>query len=121
MIADLLVDALDRLHFAAGFFGVQSYLTDYHQLIAIEASGFNNTLSPYEICQNANNAIASYGGTQANKWAAIYLQDAVNRLQRSITGFTLNTSMLIAMQELCAYEVRLLATASPDYWGMTQS
>lgn len=34
------------LNFAAGFFGIP-YEEQYHQLITIEAPGFNNTLSPY--------------------------------------------------------------------------
>jgi hypothetical protein len=63
---------LFRLHFAAGFFGVQNYQAQYRQLVTIEADGFNNTLSPYDICPNANNEIAGFGRTQANKWAAIF-------------------------------------------------
>lgn len=42
------------LNFAAGFFGIPMYQTDYHQLIVIESSGFNNTLAPYDTCLNSN-------------------------------------------------------------------
>ncbi|KAJ7436902.1 phosphoglycerate mutase-like protein [Mycena galericulata] len=92
------------LHFAAGFFGVQTYQQDYHQLIEIEAAGFNSTLSPYETCTNANNSIAAFGTTQALKWAAVYLAAAQSRLTPFITGLPLSPSILVAMQQTCAYE-----------------
>ncbi|KAJ6550010.1 histidine phosphatase superfamily [Mycena capillaripes] len=92
------------LHFAAGFFGVQTYQQDYHQLIEIEALGFNSTLSPYETCTNANNSIAAFGTTQALKWANVYLVAAQKRLTPYITGVALSPSILVAMQQLCAYE-----------------
>ncbi|KAJ7153350.1 phosphoglycerate mutase-like protein [Mycena filopes] len=92
------------LHFAAGFFGVQTYQQDYHQLIEIEAPGFNSTLAPYEVCPNANNAIAAFGTTQALKWADVYLVGAQKRLQPFITGIALSPSVLVAVQQLCAYE-----------------
>ncbi|KAJ6595077.1 phosphoglycerate mutase-like protein [Mycena vulgaris] len=92
------------LHFAAGFFGVQTYAEDYHQLIDIEALGFNSTLAPYKACPNANNAIAAFGSTQALKWATIYLAAAQQRLAPYISGMPLSPSNLLAMQQLCAYE-----------------
>ncbi|TFK36825.1 histidine phosphatase superfamily [Crucibulum laeve] len=92
------------LHFAAGFFGVQSYQQDYHQYIMIEQSGFNNTLAPYDQCANANNNVSAFGGIQGNKWAAIYLQPALKRLGPLLKGLELKVSDLIAMQQLCAYE-----------------
>ncbi|KAJ7122307.1 phosphoglycerate mutase-like protein [Mycena epipterygia] len=93
-----------RLHFAAGFFGVQTYQQDYNQLIIIEAPGFNSTLSPYETCTNANNAIAAFGTTQALKWATIYLAAAQTRLAPYLSGLPLSPSILVAMQQTCAYE-----------------
>lgn len=96
------------MNFAAGFFGVPDFLTDYHQLITIEADGFNNTLATYDTCTNANNDIGNFGSVQANKWAAIYLQDAVKRLAPQIKGINLTLSDVFGMQEMCAYEVRLL-------------
>ncbi|KAJ7302728.1 acid phosphatase [Mycena albidolilacea] len=100
------------LHFAAGFFGVQSYQQDYHQLIQIEAPGFNSTLSPSDTCPNANNAIAALGTTQALKWAAVYLVDAQTRLQPFVQGLPLSPSILVAMQQLCAYETVALGYSS---------
>lgn len=84
---------------------MQTYQQDYHQLIEIEALGFNSTLSPYETCTNANNAIAAFGTTQALKWANVYLVAAQKRLTPYITGITLSPTVLVAMQQLCAYEV----------------
>lgn len=90
------------LHFAAGFFGVQSYQSEYHQLITIESEGFNNTLAPYFHCPNSNNPI---GSVQASKWENIYLQSALKRLTPFIRGYQLKLKDLVAMQQLCAYEV----------------
>ncbi|KAF8191057.1 histidine phosphatase superfamily [Mycena galopus ATCC 62051] len=92
------------LHFAAGFFGVQEYQNDYHQLIEIEAQGFNSTLAPYDQCPNANNAISAAAANFTNQWESIYLADAQKRLAPHLTGFTLNTTWLFAMQQTCAYE-----------------
>jgi hypothetical protein len=87
------------LHFSAGFFGVQSFQTDYHQLIEIEATGFNNTLAPYEVCTNANNPVGSFGTIQSQKWANIYLQGAVKRLAPFLPGFNLTITDVFAMQQ----------------------
>ncbi|KAF7292081.1 Phosphoglycerate mutase-like protein [Mycena indigotica] len=92
------------LHFAAGFFGVQTYQQDYHQLIQIEQLGFNSTLSPYYDCTNGINDHSNFGTTQALKWANVYLAPAVKRLQPFIKGLPLTPSILFAMQQLCAYE-----------------
>ncbi|KAF7318482.1 Phosphoglycerate mutase-like protein [Mycena chlorophos] len=92
------------LHFAAGFFGVQTYQQSYHQLIQIEEPGFNSTLSPYYDCSNALNAIAEFGSEQALLWANVYLVDAVKRLQPFVNGLTLTPTILVSIQQLCAYE-----------------
>jgi len=93
------------LTFAAGFFGVQTYHQDYHQLITVENPGQNNTLAPYFNCANANNNISSFGNVQANAWAAVYLQPALERLSQEVKGVNLTISDLLSMQQLCAYEV----------------
>ncbi|KAJ7486978.1 phosphoglycerate mutase-like protein [Mycena latifolia] len=92
------------LHFAAGFFGVQEYQNDYHQLIEIEALGFNTTLAPYDQCANANNPISTIGTNFTTKWEEIYLADAQKRLAPHLQGFALNATWLFAMQQTCAYE-----------------
>ncbi|KAG1757693.1 histidine phosphatase superfamily [Suillus lakei] len=100
---DRMLDS--ALNFAAGFFEVRTYETDYHQEIIIEGDNFNNTLSPYYVCPNSNTAdIGNFGSTQASKWADIYLQDARMRLQPMIQGFNMSISRLVDMQSLCAYE-----------------
>lgn len=99
-------NAVASLNFAAGFFDVGTYQTDYHQEIIIEENNFNNTLAPYDVCPNANSAdIGNFGGTQSSKWANVYLKDARKRLQPMIQGLNLTISLLADMQELCAYEV----------------
>ncbi|KIK07420.1 hypothetical protein K443DRAFT_2294 [Laccaria amethystina LaAM-08-1] len=100
------------LTFAAGFFGVQSYQQDYHQLITVENAGQNNTLSPYFNCANANNNIGNFGNVQANAWAAVYLQPALERFSQEIRGVNLTISNLVSMQQLCAYETVALGFSS---------
>lgn len=99
---------MSRLNFAAGFFGVPMYQTEYHQVITIENPGFNNTLAPYDTCTNANNDIGNFGSVQAGKWVSIYLQGALKRLAPQIKGVNLTVSDLFGMQQACAYEVRAL-------------
>ena len=94
-----------RLHFAAGFFGVENYLTDYHQLIQIEESGFNSTLAPFYACANAENAIGRLGSMKASNWTAIYTVPTIKRLSQYLQGVNLTASDINAMQQLCAYEV----------------
>lgn len=93
-----------RLHFAAGFFGVQQYQSQYHELITIEDDGFNNTLAPWTNCPNANNAIEDIGYIAAANWTETYLKKTVPRLQKYIKGLELDASDVQAMQDLCAYE-----------------
>ena len=93
-------------NFAAGYFGVPDYLTNYRQVITIENSvtGNNNTLAPN--CGNRNRPdISGLGGTMANRWRDVYLQDALTRLSPQIEGLELTSSDLVGMQGLCAYEV----------------
>ncbi|KAF7364289.1 Acid phosphatase [Mycena sanguinolenta] len=92
------------LHFAAGFFGVQEYQTDYHQLIEIESPGFNSTLAPYDQCPNGVNAIAMAATNFTTQWASIYLADAQKRLAPHLKGLELTPLLLVAMQQLCSYE-----------------
>jgi len=96
------------LNFFAGFFGVQTYQSEYNQLITIEDDGQNNTLASYFNCPNGGNEIYTFGFDQANKWSNIYLQPTLKRLQPLLKGYTLKVSDLIAMQQMCAYEVLYL-------------
>ncbi|KAL0951349.1 hypothetical protein HGRIS_008053 [Hohenbuehelia grisea] len=107
------------LNFAAGFFGLD-YQKQYHQLITIEhGTGFNNTLNPQPNCPNGNNAIADYGKAQARKWADIYLQRTVKRMQKLIKGSSslkFEVDDMIAMQQLCAYET--VALGYSEFCGL---
>ncbi|PPQ62978.1 hypothetical protein CVT24_006084, partial [Panaeolus cyanescens] len=104
------------LHFAAGFFGVQAYQEDYHQVITIETPGQNNTLAPFFNCPNSNNDIGAFGVQQATKWAQKYLQPTLKRLSPLIKGYTLQLADLIDMQQLCAYETVSLGFS--DFCGV---
>lgn len=94
------------LHFAAGFFGVRTYQTDYNQLIIIESDGFNNTLAPFNTCPNSNGPIGNLGNTFAEQWFEVYLQPAVKRLGAMVQGVNLTVVDVFEMQLTCAYEVR---------------
>ncbi|EED80594.1 predicted protein [Postia placenta Mad-698-R] len=85
------------LNWAAGFFGVEHYESSYHQLIIIEDEGYNNTLAPITCIGPADNWYFS-------NWTQIYLKNTVKRLQQHLDGVELNTDIVFAMQELCAYE-----------------
>ncbi|KXN93292.1 3-phytase B, partial [Leucoagaricus sp. SymC.cos] len=92
------------MNFALGFFG-WPYDDQYQQSITIEANGFNNTLSPYKTCPNANiNEKADRGVWYESRWADIYLADARKRLAKDIKGFDLTTENVFTMQQMCAYE-----------------
>ncbi|KAI0066187.1 phosphoglycerate mutase-like protein [Artomyces pyxidatus] len=92
------------LQFAAGFFGIQEYENSYHQLVEIEATGFNSTLAAYDVCPNANNAIGLLGYKMANKWGAIYTAPIIKRLSQYIQGVNFTANDIVTMQQACAYE-----------------
>ncbi|KZP16862.1 acid phosphatase, partial [Athelia psychrophila] len=113
---DRMVDS--ALHFAAGFFGVRTYQSDYNQLIMVENEGFNNTLAPCdsEFCPNANNAVTSLATTSVTNWTSIYLKSAVTRLQPLLKGVNLTTVQAYEMQLMCAYET--VALGYSDFCGL---
>ncbi|KAI0066193.1 phosphoglycerate mutase-like protein [Artomyces pyxidatus] len=100
------------LQFAAGFFGVQQYQSSYHQLIEIEAQGFNSTLASYDQCENSNNAISDIGYDASDLWAANYTVPTIARLQKYIQGYNLTATDIVAMQQTCAYESVALGYSS---------
>lgn len=91
------------LNFAAGYFGIP-YEDQYHQLITIEAPGFNNTLAPYMTCPNSWQADLNLGPEKTREWIGIYLAPALVRLQADIEGLELTLGDLYSFQLLCAYE-----------------
>lgn len=109
----------DRLNFAAGFFGVRTYQEDYNQLIIIENANFNNTLAPYDSCNNSNvESIGDIGDAYVAQWESIYLKDAAKRLNGLIEGVNITTSFAYDMQELCAYEVSFPSSFVPCCDGL---
>ncbi|KAK7054004.1 AB hydrolase-1 domain-containing protein, partial [Favolaschia claudopus] len=92
------------MNFAIGFFGYP-FEGQYQQSITIEAGGFNNTLAPYKTCPNSNDrGKADRGRAYVEKWAGVYLKDAVKRLQPQIEGYELSVEDVYVLQQLCAYE-----------------
>ncbi|KAJ3558533.1 hypothetical protein NM688_g871 [Phlebia brevispora] len=102
--------------FAAGFFGLQDYQSSYELSIEIEESNFNSTLAPWNNCANANGPLFNLGYTASDQWNAIYLKDAVKRLQQYIKGVELTTDVVYAMQNLCAFET--VALGYSDFCGL---
>ncbi|KAG0144274.1 hypothetical protein CROQUDRAFT_660242 [Cronartium quercuum f. sp. fusiforme G11] len=99
------------INFAAGFFGIPSD-NEYHQSILIENKGFNNSLAPYYVCPNSvKPGIGDLGSKISDKWVDIYLQPAVQRLNKLVEPFKFNTSDLYTMQQLCSYETVAFGTS----------
>ncbi|KAF9239899.1 phosphoglycerate mutase-like protein [Melanogaster broomeanus] len=109
-------ESQDRMHasavnFALGFFG-WPIEGKYEQVIMIEASGFNNTLAPYDTCPNANaRGKADRSLSYVREWTGIYLEKAKERLQTELRpaegggeGFELEIEDVYRMQQMCAYE-----------------
>ncbi|KZT30677.1 phosphoglycerate mutase-like protein [Neolentinus lepideus HHB14362 ss-1] len=105
------------LNFAAGFFGIQSYQTDYNEVIIVEASGYNNTLAPWNACPNNNaDTIGYYGDSLQNEWITKYLTPTLKRVAPLIHGVNLTVTDLYYMQQTCAYET--VALGFSDFCGV---
>lgn len=92
------------LNFAAGFFGIP-FEEQYHQLITIEAPGFNNTLAPSNTCTNDYRKSLSVSERKVQEWREVYLRRVTERLNEQIEGLELTVKDTFQMQELCAYEL----------------
>lgn len=100
-------------NFAAGFFGVPEFLDQVNIEIVIEASGFNNTGAPYEICTNSNVASrGQIGSAVASNYSKTAFASTANRLQQYITGFNISTTDVVAMLQLCSYETDALGSSA---------
>lgn len=110
----MLIHDFSSLNFAAGFFGVRTYQSDYHLLIVPETGSVNNTLAAPETCSNANNPdIGGIGTTLAEKWMAKYLVPATRRLAPMIQGVNLTIVDVFEMQMTCVHEVNVFFWAFP--------
>ncbi|KAK4049313.1 hypothetical protein OIV83_004250 [Microbotryomycetes sp. JL201] len=99
------------LNFAAGFFGIP-YEDQYEQLVTIEWPDFNNTLSPYMTCHNADRRDLTLGPAKMAEWMSIYLTDARKRLNTQLHGVELTLRDVFNMQLMCAYEMVALGGSS---------
>ncbi|GAA5904240.1 hypothetical protein JCM8208_006814 [Rhodotorula glutinis] len=102
-------ESQDRMHasalnFAAGFWGIP-FEDKYHQLVTIEWPAFNNTLSPYMTCTNANRLDLTRGPRKMALWMKQYLEGARVRIQEQVEGVELSHRDLFNMQLMCAYEL----------------
>ena len=106
-VSHILLYCIYSQNFAAGFFGVPDFLTDYRQEITIEFwdPSINNTLNPFCANQDREDIGAALGDNALSEFAAIYLQNATQRLQGMIEGIELTATDVFEMQEACAYEV----------------
>lgn len=99
---------LSSQNFAAGFFGIPDFLTNYRQVITIESAdpSINNTLNPFCANEARPDIGAAFGANRTIAWVGVYLQDALERIQPLIEGVELDTVRVFEMQEACVYEVR---------------
>lgn len=96
-------------YFTAGFFGLNApNLVDLE--VILEGSGFNNTLAPYDTCNNSNSIFVGDTILDA-EWKPIYLANATKRLQPLVPGLNLTDDLTFGMQSLCAYETVGLGTS----------
>ena len=69
------------------------------------------------------NTIGYVGFDVGDKWAEIYLKDALSRVGSQIEGLNLTITDLFEMQELCAFEVEYWfhLTLHSDTWDSTSN
>ncbi|KAK8869485.1 hypothetical protein IAR55_000050 [Kwoniella newhampshirensis] len=92
-------------NFAAGMFGVPEYLDQVNIEIVVETNGHNNSGAPYETCPNSNIASrGSIGSTAATAFAKNAFNGTIARLQNQIDGYTITSTDIVAMLQLCSYE-----------------
>ncbi|PWN50494.1 phosphoglycerate mutase-like protein [Violaceomyces palustris] len=88
-----------------GFFGDDWKNTTNFE-IQIEAPKFNTTTAPEFACPNSWKGSYMKGDEESKRYAEVYLKDAVERLQKDVTGTggVLDAGIVLAMQQLCPYE-----------------
>ncbi|CAE6337219.1 unnamed protein product [Rhizoctonia solani] len=104
------------INFAYGFFG-NPIEGQYQQVIMTAHSGFNNTISPYATCPNANDLDKAYRGLSfAKQWGAIYLKDAVARFKSMAPEVDWSHEDAHAAQKMCTYET--VALGYSEFCGL---
>lgn len=56
-------------------------------------------------CPNSYRRDLDSSKTSRPKWLAIYLKDALLRIQKDLSGIELTIKDVFGMQEMCAYEL----------------
>ncbi|KAG9087565.1 hypothetical protein FS749_002836, partial [Ceratobasidium sp. UAMH 11750] len=96
------------INFALGFFG-DPVEKQYQQLIMLKNPGINSTISPKLNCPNAYTAEpAKRGQWYIQRWADMYLKDALARIEKSTPGVKWTIEDIYALQTLCPYETTAL-------------
>ncbi|KEP52493.1 histidine phosphatase domain protein [Rhizoctonia solani 123E] len=104
------------LNFAYGFFG-HPIEGQYQQVIMSQHSGFNNTISPWDICPNAKIPAKAFPGIAlVKKWGDIYLKDAVVRFKAMAPKVNWLPEHAHAAQKMCAYET--VALGYSEFCGL---
>lgn len=83
------------INWLAGFFGVESWQEESHLSIMHEASGYNNTLAPWEICPREDSYQSK---AHVGKWRNKYLRNALKRLNKLAFGYEFEIGDVFAMQ-----------------------
>ncbi|CAE6411276.1 unnamed protein product [Rhizoctonia solani] len=104
------------INFAYGFFG-NPIEGQYQQVIMSQHSGFNNTISPWDTCRNANIPAKAFRGLSLVKqWGDIYLKDAVARFKTMAPEVGWLPEHVHAAQKMCAYET--VALGYSEFCGL---
>lgn len=90
------------LSFLEGFFGGEEWKEHANLELIIEAGNFNNTLSPYMTCTNANEQMR--GSKNRKHWESIYLRNKTEQFSQLMTGMDWTIEDTAAAQLLCPYE-----------------
>lgn len=73
-------------------------------------------------CPNSYRRDLDSSKTSRSKWLAIYLKDALPRIQKDLAGISLSIKDIFGMQEMCAYELVALGGSAfcdlftPEEW-----
>lgn len=96
-------------YWTSGFWGLDAPNLINMEVI-LEGTGFNNTLAPYDTCNNSKSIVVG-DSILLPEWKSIYLVNATQRLQPQVSGLNLTTELVYGMQSLCAYETVGLGTS----------
>lgn len=98
-------------YFLAGFFGL-TWTTNATLELIIDETGYNNSLSGYNVCNNNENYRSSAGANASLTWENIYLVNATKRLNSYSKNFNWTTAYAYDAMQLCPYETVALGYSS---------